>query len=185
MTTILILASGRGTRYKAAGGATHKLQADLAGRPVLSRTIEAVQASGLAWHLEQADHAGMGDALAAAVRATAGADGWLILPADMPMVLPTTMLDVARALDAGAAAAQPVLDGRRGHPVGFAADQRGRLAALHGDEGARSVLADLRRAGLVRDIETDDPGTLEDIDTPADLDRALALWRARRVSASR
>ncbi|QHI97151.1 NTP transferase domain-containing protein [Xylophilus rhododendri] len=178
---ILILASGQGRRFRAAGGATHKLQADLGGREVLARTLDAAQASGLAWHLERASHPGMGDALAAAVRATAAADGWLILPADMPLVLPATMQQVARALEEGAQAAFPVVDGRRGHPVGFAAAQRERLMALSGDEGARSILGELRAAGLAREIASTDAGALEDIDTPQDLQRAQALWRARQA----
>ena len=84
--TVLILASGRGERFKASGGMVHKLQALLAGKPVLQRTLDTVRASGLPWHLEDAGHPGMGDSIAAAVRATAGAPGWLVLPGDLPSV---------------------------------------------------------------------------------------------------
>ena len=38
--TVLILASGRGERFKASGGMVHKLQALLAGKPVLQRTLD-------------------------------------------------------------------------------------------------------------------------------------------------
>lgn len=178
--TVLILASGRGLRFRAAGGQSHKLQALLAGRGVMARTVESVQAAGLPWHLEHSqDHAGMGDSLASAVRATANATGWLILPADMPLVLPTTLVEVAAALQSGASAAQPILEGRRGHPVGFSARHFEPLAALAGDQGARSLLSNLRAAGEVVDIPTGDPGILLDIDTPQDLVRAEALWLAR------
>ena len=85
---VVVLASGRGARFIASGGTVHKLQADLGGKPVLARTLEAVRASGLPWHLEDAGHPGMGDAIAAAVRATAGAAGWMILPGDLPLVQP-------------------------------------------------------------------------------------------------
>ena len=44
--TVLILASGRGERFKASGGTVHKLQALLAGKPVLQHTLDAVRASG-------------------------------------------------------------------------------------------------------------------------------------------
>ena len=79
---VVVLASGRGDRFTASGGKGSKLQALLGGRPVLERTLDAVRASGLPWHLEDVGHAGMGDSIAAAVRATSGAAGWLILPGD-------------------------------------------------------------------------------------------------------
>lgn len=184
--TVLVLASGQGARYRAGGGQTHKLQALLAGRPVLERTLESVRRAGLPLHLEHSSlHAGMGDSLAAAVRATPAAHGWLILPADMPLALPRTLLAVASALQSdGAAAAQPVVDGRRGHPVGFASRHFERLATLTGDQGARSLLSALRAAGAVMDITTDDAGALLDIDTPQDLAQAEALWRARLGSGA-
>jgi len=177
---ILILASGQGARYRAAGGTSHKLQAELGGRTVLQATLEAAAASGLPWHLEQRPHAGMGDALAAAVARQAEAGGWLILPGDMPLVLPDTIRAVALALEQGAAAAQPLVAGRRGHPVGFAARHREALMALTGDEGARRLLAALRDAGRVAELPCRDRGALEDIDTPADLQRARALLQERQ-----
>lgn len=182
LPTVLVLASGKGRRYREAGGTTHKLDALLAGKPVLEHTLDAVRASGLAWHLErQPLHGGMGDALAAAVAATWESEGWLVLPADMPLVLPATLRAVALALQAGASAAQPVVGGRPGHPVGFAAHQRESLRALAGDEGARLVLARLRETGQVVALPCDDAGALEDIDTPTDLRRAEALWRERQA----
>jgi len=178
--TVLILASGRGLRFMAAGGRSHKLQALLGGVSVLERTLESVRASGLPLHMEQSGrHAGMGDSLAAAVRATPDACGWLILPADMPLVLPATLLAVAAALQCGASAAQPVREGQRGHPVGFGAQHHGELVALKGDQGARSLLSGLRTSAKAIDVPTADPGILLDIDTPQDLERAEALWLAR------
>ncbi|WPB58493.1 NTP transferase domain-containing protein [Xylophilus sp. GOD-11R] len=179
--TVLILASGLGLRFRKAGGQTHKLQADLAGRPVLERTIEAVRATGLRWHLEQTFHPGMGETIAAAVRATRQAAGWLVLPADMPLISPQTIRQVADAIARGAEAAQPVMGGQRGHPVGFAAGNGEILRAMRGDEGARFLLATIRQIGKAEEIEVDDPGILEDIDTPADLERVEALWRARQA----
>ena len=178
--TVLILASGRGARYRAGGGGTHKLEAMLGGREVLQVTIEAVRAAGLPLHLEQwSGHAGMGEALASAVASTAQSPGWLVLPGDMPLVLPATLLAVAAAVRQGASAAQPSVDRQRGHPVGFSAMHRERLIALAGDQGARALLSELRAAGEVTDVPCDDQGVLLDIDTPDDLVRAAALWRAR------
>src|SRR3954447_23120127 len=118
---IVVLASGRGERFIASGGSGSKLRALLGGKPVLEHTLAAVRASGLPWHLEDAGHPGMGDSLAAAVRATADAPGWLVLPADLPLVSPQTLLKVADALRSGAQAAQPIHAGQWGHPVGFGA----------------------------------------------------------------
>ncbi len=73
LACVLILASGRGERFRASGGTVHKLAAPLEGASVLEHTLAAVRASGLAWHLEEGGHPGMGDSLAAAVGAPAGA----------------------------------------------------------------------------------------------------------------
>ena len=97
--TILVLASGRGERFLASGGTTHKLQADLAGKTVLQHTLDAVRASGLPWHLEDGGHPGMGDSIAAAVCASAQSTGWLILPADLPLVQSATLRAIAAALE--------------------------------------------------------------------------------------
>ncbi|MFT4265815.1 MAG: NTP transferase domain-containing protein, partial [Xenophilus sp.] len=108
LPVVLVLASGRGERFRASGGQVDKLQALLGGRPVIGRTLDAVHASGLPWRVEDAGHPGMGDSIAAAVRATREAPGWLVLPADLPLVRPQTLRRVADALAAGAGAAQPV-----------------------------------------------------------------------------
>lgn len=174
---VIVLASGRGERYTASGGSTHKLQALLGDKTVLQHTLDAVRASGLPFHVEQAGHPGMGDSIAAAVRATAQAAGWLILPADLPLVLPDTLRQVAAAL-AQQQAVVPVYQGRRGHPVGFAAACGPALMALQGEGGAVAVL---RAHGGV-EMAVDDAGCVTDIDTVADLRGAEALWRARAAA---
>ena len=176
--TVIVLASGRGERFTAAGGSTHKLQARLGDRTVLAHTLAAVQGSGLPWHLEEAGHAGMGDSIAAAVRATPHAQGWLILPGDLPLVRAQTLCAVAAALQQHAAVV-PVFQGQRGHPVGFAQRCGPALAALTGDKGAGGVL----RAQDAIEIIVDDEGCVADIDTPADLQRASRLLASRQVGA--
>ena len=68
------------------------------------------------------------------------------------------------AVAEGAPVAAPFHAGRRGHPVGFAAACYAALAALAGDEGAKSVVA-AHGDSLAR-IDVDDAGTLRDIDRP-------------------
>lgn len=113
---------------------------------------------------------GMGASLAAGVEATAHAAGWIVALGDMPGVRPDTIRRVKRALEEGAPIAAPFdADGRRGHPVGFAAALREELLALDGDVGAREVIA--RHADGVERLRIDDPGIFVDIDTPDDLNR--------------
>ena len=174
--TVLVLASGRGERFLASGGASHKLQARLAGIPVLQHTLQAVRASGLPWHLEDRPHAGMGDSIAAAVGATAHAAGWLVLPADLPLLRGDTLLLIASAL-ASHAVVVPAFEGRRGHPVGFSRHCGHALLQLSGDQGAASVV----RSHAAWQLAVDDAGCVTDVDTVQDLARAEALL-ARRLS---
>nr|WP_315496613.1 NTP transferase domain-containing protein [uncultured Rhodoferax sp.] len=176
LPVVLVLASGRGERFLASGGTTHKLQADLCGATVLQRTLDAVRASGLRWHLEDAGHPGMGDSIAAAVRATRGAmGGWMVLPADLPLVQPNTLVTIARAPLDGEVLV-PWFQGQRGHPVRFAASCGDALASLEGNQGAAPVVS----ARTAIKIVVDDAGCVLDIDTLADLERARAAWRQSR-----
>jgi molybdenum cofactor cytidylyltransferase len=171
---VLVLASGRGERFVASGGHGSKLQALLAGRPVLEHTLAAVRASGLPFHVEDAGHPGMGDSIAAAVRATAQAGGWLVLPGDLPLVRPTSLQAVARALQR-ASVVLPFHQGVRGHPVAFAAEHGAALQSLSGAEGAAAIVQQARALRL----ELDDPGIVTDIDTVEDLARAQRQLAAR------
>lgn len=176
--TVLVLASGRGERFAASGGGTPKLQALLGGKPVLQHTLEAVAASGLAWHLEDAGHPGMGDSIAAAVRATPEASGWLILPGDLPLLQGSTLRAVAQAL-ARHAVVVPLFKGVRGHPVGFSAGCRAALLDLKGNQGAATVVRAQEAINSVAFLALDDAGIVTDIDTVDDLARAEQLLAAR------
>jgi molybdenum cofactor cytidylyltransferase len=176
LPTVLVLAAGRGERFAASGGRAHKLQALLAGRPVLQHVLDAVNAADLPHHLVQPSPAqpGMGDSIAAGVRATQGAKGWLVLPGDLPLVQPATLRAVAQAL-AQHHAVVPVCRGQRGHPVGFAAACGPHLAQLAGDTGAARVL----QAWGAVELSVHDEGVLIDIDTPHDLAHVQAMLDAR------
>ena len=158
---IVVLAAGAGSRYH---GPQHKLSEMLGGERVLVRTLRNALASQMPVVLvvsERIAHEvaglvpprdlvvvdalsqrtwGMGDSIAAGVAMRASAGGWLVLPGDMPLVRPASLRAVAGALDQ-----QPIAyaqhRGRRGHPVGFAAEMFSELVMLKGDEGARRLLA--------------------------------------------
>ena len=194
---VVVLAAGAGSRYR---GTRHKLSEQLGGDSVLVRTLRNAIASEMSVVLviceALIDEAqglvapedmvvvgprsqtgwGMGDSIAAGVSVHASATGWLVLPADMPLVKPSSLRAVADALDQ-----QPIAfaqhRGRRGHPVGFAAELFSELVMLKGDEGARRLLARYPTAA----VELDDPGVLFDIDTVDD----LALAQQRIAGASK
>jgi molybdenum cofactor cytidylyltransferase len=171
--TVIILASGRGERFAASGGQVHKLQALLGGKKIIDWTLAAVRASGLPLHIEDAGHPGMGDSIAAAVRATPYAQGWLILPADLPLIQPSTLLAVAKALQ-HSSLVYPMLAGQRGHPVGFGRAYAEQLANLKGNKGA----AQLINAGAATELIVTDVGCVTDIDTLQDLEKARQLLAA-------
>ena len=110
---------------------------------------------------------GMGVSLASAVQAAADAGGWIVALADMPWIAPATIAAVADALHAGASIVAPAYGAERGHPVGFARAHYAALAALRGDEGAKTVVA--AHAASLRIVEVDDAGVVRDVDHPTDL----------------
>ena len=187
--TVVVLAAGRSERF---GAGRHKLAQPLGASSVLAQTLARAIASHLRTVVvttaafvdlarssvaardivvlpevgsDGSGSLGMGTSIAAGVRASFDSAGWLVLPGDMPLVQPSTLIAVARALDHHAVAyAQH--GGRRGHPVGFAAELYAELTELSGDEGARRIIA--RYPAFAVDL--DDPGILVDIDTEGDLD---------------
>lgn len=185
--TIVVPAAGFGRRF---GGPQHKLEQPFEGGTVLGTTLRnaiqsqlpvvVVTSEALAplvgAQMARRDivvlspaeaERGMGHSIAAGVAERSGAPGWLVLPGDMPLVRPGTLLAVAAALEQHPVAyAQH--RGRRGHPVAFAAELYSELVLLSGDDGARRVVARYPAFG----VEVDDPGVLLDIDTPGELQRA-------------
>lgn len=181
----VLLAAGEGSRF----GSDKRLQPLADGTPLAVAAARNLRAgcdevlavlrpddTALAALLAAADcrvifcaeaEQGMGHSLAAGVLASPEAAGWLIALADMPAIAPASHATVAAALRQGASIAVPTFEGRRGHPVGFAARWRAELLALHGDQGARRLLQ--AAPAEIELVALDDPGILADIDTPADL----------------
>lgn len=182
----ILLAAGAGSRF---GGG--KLLHPLEGVPIGVRSARNLLAAGLpvlavvrpgnetlsgllvdagctvTVCARAADGMGVSLAHAIAMQGTCELAGWVVALADMPQIQPSTIRRVADALTEGAMIAAPVYRGERGHPVGFAAQLRGELSLLTGDEGARVVLA--RHRAELRLIECGDPGVVFDIDSRDDL----------------
>ena len=181
---MIVLAAGRGERFTASGGSVHKLQALLAGKPVMQHVLDAVITSGLAYHVVVSDPSrpGMGDSIAAGVRATPDAAGWLMLPADLPLVRSQTLLAVAKAPPC--AVTVPLYQGQRGHPVRFSAECREELLKIQGNSGAAPVIRSYEAINLVALVALDDAGVVTDIDTLDDLQRAADLLAQRWAAAA-
>ncbi len=183
LPTVIVLAAGKGKRFKASGATQDKLQSLLCGQPVREHVLAAVRASGLPWHVVEQTHTvhltnpGMGDSIACGVAATPGAHGWLILPADLPLIQSNTLLAVAEALQQHAVVV-PRYEGQRGHPVGFAPSCRDALLQLTGDQGARAVVAQ----HMVCCVDVDDEGCVLDVDTVDTL--ALVQTRMQKSHAN-
>ena len=196
--TVVVLAAGKGSRFK---GSSHKLEQSLGDLSVLGLTLrsaieshlpvvvvttpplaraasELVAARDVVVVPPSLAELGMGHSIAAGIAARADSPGWLLLPGDMPLVRPDTMLAVAAALEHHPVA-YAQYQGRRGHPVGFAAELYSELMMLSGDEGARRIVARYPAIG----VDVDDPGALLDLDTEADLSAIRAMHAAQAGAA--
>jgi molybdenum cofactor cytidylyltransferase len=185
--TGILLAAGLGTRFDPSG-IQNKLLAPLpngtrvvfqSARRLLAVAAEVIAvvrpgAEKLADVLNEAGckviftidaERGMGATLAAAVRATSEAEGWLVALGDMPWIEPASIEAVARPLDAGEALVAPFYRGKRGHPAGFGIVYRDALMGLDGDAGARGIFS----TTTPFKVDVDDPNVLRDVDLPSDL----------------
>ena len=199
--TVIVLAAGLagrlGARRKAAqapdgnGQAAAVLSASLSNAIASRLPVLVVTSADLAplVHLQvaardvvvvpmQVRGNGVGDSIAAAVSARADAPGWLVLPGDMTQVRPATLQQVALALQTHAVA-YAQYRGRRGHPVGFSAELYSELVALHGDEGARRLVARYPAQA----VEVDDPGVLIALDAVPDLATLRSVQGGRAAAA--
>ncbi len=100
--------------------------------------------------------------------------GLLVCPVDQPLVTEATVrLVIETWARTGAPVVRPSCAGRHGHPVLFDALVLPELLAAELSSGARQVVR--AHAGEAADVEVDDPGAFEDIDTPADYRRVFGV----------
>lgn len=185
----IVLAAGRGTRFRAAGGDNKLLARAPSGRPVVVEALRALRGhcdtvlaavparddmlkylldmQGARTYLVADPDRGMGHSLACV--AAQVPPGWaaIVMLGDMPFVQSATVARIAQALREGAPLAVPTYQGRRGHPVGFAPEYLAELQTLDGDRGAQALLQ--RDAARMQLIAVDDPGVHVDIDLPEGL----------------
>jgi molybdenum cofactor cytidylyltransferase len=95
----------------------------------------------------------------------------LVSPADLPNLDSGTVAILLRRMtEAEARLAVPVYRGRRGHPLAIAPKLIPEIDTLNPDVGLKQ-LRDLHEAELL-EVEVEDPGAVQDVDTPEDYERA-------------
>ncbi len=106
---------------------------------------------------------GLGHSLAAALPTVAAWSGAVVALADMAWVQPASFRAVQQAVRPDTLVV-PFHCGQRGNPVGIGSTYFEKLTTPHGDNGARALFGEFRDR-VIR-LELDDPGILQDLDTP-------------------
>lgn len=108
-----------------------------------------------------------------------GIDAFLVLPADMPLVLPKTVRQLVSALlNSDKPIAVPVFKGRRGHPVVFRSELYEQVLNFQSPQGIRPLVHG--GAFQILQVEVDDEGVIADLDSWDDYRRILKLWWERK-----
>jgi molybdenum cofactor cytidylyltransferase len=191
----IVMAAGRSSRM----GGANKLLSEIAGQPLIVRTIEGVLASraqpiiAVLGHEAGKTRAAIGDrpvtivenpayasGMASSLKAgllalPVDVDGVLVCLGDMPRIAPAVLDRLIAAFNPleGRAICVPVFEGKRGNPALWAKSFFSEMGSLAGDVGARHLIG--QYAELVAEVPMPDDSVLLDIDTP----EALASLRQR------
>lgn len=183
----IILAAGKGARFRAGGGTGSKLLALYQGKPLVRHVAEAALGANLAGvmvvtghehqnvraaldglpliFVQNADYAsGMASSLK--IGFAARPKDWqsaIILLGDMPLVDAALIGEIADADRDDFIAIVPVFDGVRGNPVLLSAKLASDIENLSGDAGARHLL---RERKDVIELPVKHGAAHVDIDTP-------------------
>lgn len=178
---VVVLAAGASRRF----GDADKLQAKIDGVPMLAKSLAAYarltdarkiavlapnsvlgnicDAAGFDTVVNPRAEEGMGTSLAAGINALPDDVTHAFIGfGDMPFLQPQTPPLLAKAIDKSVSIIVPTYDGKRGHPVLFAATHFLMLQKLEGDTGGRSIIA---ACPNVLDFAVSDAGVCLDIDT--------------------
>ena len=190
MSIAIVPAAGEGRRFaEAGGGSANKLAAAIGDEPMLTRTIRSLLDGGVDRVVIVTSPAGLGAleppddvrvlivvnpdpsrGMLSTIQtglADAAGDPILVLPGDMPFVLPGTVAAVAAACARSGQVVVPRYAGRRGHPVAMPGTLR---AAILASDQASNLADVLRLSGTGRiELDVEDAGVVRDVDVPADL----------------
>jgi len=94
----------------------------------------------------------------------------LVSPADLPNLRAETVAGLLRRMrEAGAPIAEPIFHGRRGHPLAIAPALIPEIETLDPNVGLRQLRD--RHAAELLEVEVEDAGVVQDVDTPEDYER--------------
>ena len=97
-------------------------------------------------------------------------DGWLLIPADHPIVEPQVLNRLTTAwLQSPEKIVVPIHQGRRGHPTIFPWTLASQLEQIPPDQGLNWLLRNGETQ--IEEVECDEPSVLWDIDTPEEFAR--------------
>jgi putative nucleotidyltransferase with HDIG domain len=128
---------------------------------------------------------GMFSSIQAGVNALSPAcDAFFVLPVDIPLVRPQTILDLLEHYHRnGSKIILPVFLGKKGHPPLVSACYRNEILAYSGDGGLRAVLAN--HEAEASQVHVADEMILLDLDTPADYEALLERFHRYDVPTPR
>ena len=102
-------------------------------------------------------------------------DGWMLIPADHPVLTTTTVSQLIQAWkESSADIVVPVHDGRRGHPTIFGWPVAQQVASIPSNQGLNQLVRDASNTLL--EVRVDDPTVLFDLDPPGDYERMIDMW---------
>ncbi|OQY60646.1 MAG: hypothetical protein B6245_00590 [Desulfobacteraceae bacterium 4572_88] len=104
-------------------------------------------------------------------------EAFFILPADLPMVSPDTVIALLNAYyaDRGGDILHPSFQGKRGHPPLISICHAGNISAWKRGGGLRAFLS--QHEDRAMDVPVPDEYILADLDTPGDYDKMLCEIR--------
>lgn len=103
-------------------------------------------------------------------------DAWLLIPADHPTLVPSTIrgLERVRLAEPGGSIFVPTWEGRRGHPVVFAWKHVEGIRRHAPGEGLNTYVR--RCTAETIEVPVADPDILCDLDTPVQYERLRRRW---------
>lgn len=181
---IILLAAGASRRF-----GRDKLREKLGSRPLIEWSIEAAKGSGLAPLLvvvrpgQSPPSAEVNttvnprprEGLSSSIRcglAVASQQSWsaaILAPADQPLLSPAVFMRLAKAFEKGAEMAVATYRGHPRNPVLLAPTHWQEAMRLSGETG----LAAMTRSGKAVEVECGDVASVNDMDTPADMEKLL------------
>jgi molybdenum cofactor cytidylyltransferase len=185
----VVLAAGKSSRM----GATNKLTAEVEGRAMVARAVDAARLAGAAPIIVVTGHEadavretltdapvrfvhnpdfaeGLSTSLRTGIKALPdGLDASFVCLGDMPDLTSAHLARLIAAFDPdeGRTICVPTVSGKRGNPILWGASYFAELQGLKGDTGAKHLIGE--HADAVCEVPMPDDASLRDIDTPEEL----------------